>query len=205
MKLWLKILIGVVVVLVVGVLAAGAVLRTGFVIARQFGWGDNFMGSPMMQGGYRASSNNGGCACADGDEYGFNGQRGGGRSMMGGQNWGSQGSQENDFREMGPGMMGNAVAADEWVVVEGEVSAVDDNEMSVKTSDGKEISIFHMEWAYAQTEGFKAAKGDKVSLEGFYDEDYFVAGKITNSTSDTSVSLRDDNGRPLWAGGGNWR
>jgi uncharacterized protein YdeI (BOF family) len=207
MKLWKKILIGVGVVLVVGVLAIVALLRTGVVFAHQFGWADRMMGL-TQRGGYGGADNDG-CDCGQSPRYSNNGPMGGGRRPMMGGGWQNQPDQGNNWRGMGPGMMDEPglgmVAIDEWVTVEGQVTTVDSDQMIVKTSDGKEIEIYPQAWAYAQTEGFKVSADDKVSLMGFYDRNNFEAGKMTNVTSGESVSLRDDYGRPLWAGGGRWR
>jgi hypothetical protein len=213
MKLWKKIGIGVVVVLVVGVLAFGALLRTGVVLASQFGWTDRMMGS-SMRGGYGAAENDG-CDCGRSDGNSKNGRMGGmhgALSGMGDGRWQNQPNQSNnDSRGMGPGMMDEAgmgmgmVGVDKWVTVEGQVTTVDSDQMIVKTSDGKEIEISLQAWTYAQAEGFKVSVDDEVSLVGFYDRNNFEAGKISNSTSGKSIAVRDDYGRPLWAGGGRWR
>jgi len=47
-----------------------------------------------------------------------------------------------------------------------------------------------------------AQAGDQVTLTGFYEGDTFEAAQISNATSGEAVSIRDDAGRPLWAGGG---
>jgi len=214
MKLWKKISIGigvVLLVLVVGVLAFGALLRTGVVLASRTGWAERMMGS-SMRGGPGAAENDG-CDCGRSAGNFYNGRMGGMHGAlcgMGDGGWQNQPHQSNNnSRGMGPGMMDEAgmrmVGVDEWVTVEGQVTTVASDQMIVKTSDGKEIEISLQAWTYAQAEGFKVSVDDEVSLVGFYDRNNFEAGKISNTTSGKSIALRDDYGRPLWAGGGHWR
>jgi hypothetical protein len=167
------------------------------------------MGSTSLGG--NGAEEKDGCTCGRGDGYSFKGRMGGRQGgMMGEGGWQNQSNQSNNnWRGMGPWMMNEPgigmVEVDEWITVEGQVTTVDAEKMVVKTSDGKEIEISLQAWVYAQAEGFKVSVDDKVSLVGFYDRNNFEAGKITNSTSGKSVALRDDYGRPLWAGGGRWR
>jgi hypothetical protein len=39
-------------------------------------------------------------------------------------------------------------------------------------------------------------------LVGFYEGDDFEVGQIDNATNGQTVLVRDENGRPLWAGRG---
>ena len=47
-----------------------------------------------------------------------------------------------------------------------------------------------------------AQAGDSVSLTGFYEDGDFEVGQIDDQTTGQTVSLRDESGRPLWAGRG---
>ena len=57
-------------------------------------------------------------------------------------------------------------------------------------------------WTFAQEQGFVAAEDDQVTLTGFYEDGEFEVGKLENQTSGLLVLIREDSGRPLWAGGG---
>ena len=92
---------------------------------------------------------------------------------------------------------------DEWVTLQGTVTAVDANLLEVTTSDGKVVVVENRAWWFAQEQGFTLAVGDAVSLIGFYEDVDFEAGSITNLATSQTVSLRDADGRPLWAGRGN--
>lgn len=86
----------------------------------------------------------------------------------------------------------------EWVTVSGVVLSIDDTQMTVQTDSG-EIVIADRPWSFALEAGFTAQVGDQVTVQGFYENETFEAGQLTNG--DLTVSIRDDTGRPLWAGG----
>jgi len=87
----------------------------------------------------------------------------------------------------------------EWVTLTGAVVSADDIQMVVQTESG-EIVIADRPWSYALSAGFSAHPGDQVTMEGFYENETFEAGRLTNGAQ--VVSIREDSGRPLWAGGG---
>ena len=66
----------------------------------------------------------------------------------------------------------------------------------------KSITVEGRPWRFALEQGFTASVGDKVILAGFYDVDIFEVGQLANATSDLAIYIREDSGRPLWAGSG---
>ena len=72
----------------------------------------------------------------------------------------------------------------------------------INATDGQEIDISGRPWRFAQELGFFAEPGDSVKLVGFYEGEEFEVGLIDNVSSGQSVSIRDENGRPMWAGRG---
>ena len=70
--------------------------------------------------------------------------------------------------------------------------------MTLQTGSG-EIVIADRPWSYALEAGFSAQAGDQVTVQGFYEGETFEAGQLTNG--DLVVSIREESGRPLWAGG----
>ena len=92
---------------------------------------------------------------------------------------------------------------DEWVTLQGTVTAVDVNLLEVTTSDGKVVVVENRAWWFAQEQGYTLVLGDSVSLVGFYEGVDFEAGSITSLATSQTVSLRDEDGRPLWSGRGN--
>lgn len=89
-----------------------------------------------------------------------------------------------------------------WVILEGSVTTVDGSALVVETTDGEELVMDGRTWSFAQDLGFWAQVGDKVTLRGFYDGEEFEVGGIANETQSLEVQIRDESGRPLWAGGG---
>jgi len=117
------------------------------------------------------------------------------------------GSDKEGYEQSGDGVpFGDGVpdaVVDEWVTLQGTVTAVDASLLEVTTSDGKVILVENRAWWFAQEQGLTLAAGDSVSLTGFYDDGVFEAGSITSLATSQTVSLRDADGRPLWSGRGN--
>ncbi len=99
--------------------------------------------------------------------------------------------------------LGNPLAeVDEWINVEGEVTAVDSTLVTVALADGQVVEIYGRPWTYAQENGFSVQVGDRLLLTGFYEDNLLEVGAIQNLTTGASIQVREENGRPLWAGRG---
>lgn len=93
--------------------------------------------------------------------------------------------------------------ADE-VVILGTVIEVTPDFMKVAADDGSEILVENRVWWYAKDAGFSAELNDAVELRGFLDEvGKFEVSWMANLASGSSVSVREQGGRPNWAGSGN--
>ena len=90
----------------------------------------------------------------------------------------------------------------EWLTIQGTVASVDANTLVVLTTDGEQVTVEGRAWWFAQEQGFSAQVGDKVTLTGFHEDDHFEVGQIDDATTGQTVLIRDENGRPLWAGRG---
>ena len=91
----------------------------------------------------------------------------------------------------------------EWFSLLGSVSLVAADTLTIATADGSSIDINGRTWSYAQEMGFNPQKGDNLQLMGFYETpDHMEISEVVNLTSGENVVLRDENGRPGWAG---WR
>jgi hypothetical protein len=102
----------------------------------------------------------------------------------------------------GQGAGGGRVSAADWVTVDAAVEVLDDSGLRL-SADGETVTIQGRAWSYAQDAGLAVSTGDRLRLTGFYDESgLFEPGQIENLTTGQMVVLRDDGGRPLWAGGG---
>ena len=145
------------------------------------------LGRPAWSGaGKRAAAEQSGS-----DETAFE-QRGQGQGQRG---W------EQEEASPGTRDMGQA-QVDAWLTMQGTVASIDVNGLVILTADGQEIVMANRPWWFAQDAGFVAEVGDEVDLVGFYEGEGFEVGQITNATSGQIVPIREQNGRPLWAGGG---
>ena len=92
--------------------------------------------------------------------------------------------------------------ADTWIAVSGTVVAFD-GELTVETGEGEMVIHLGATW-YWDANGIALNVGDEVEVRGFYDGDEFEIGWIKNVTTDEEIAMRDETGRPLWAGRGRW-
>jgi hypothetical protein len=88
----------------------------------------------------------------------------------------------------------------------------------VQTISGEQVTMENRPWWFVQEQGFSAQVGDQVTLVGFYKGDdpstprqarddagsghRLEVGQIDDATNGQTVLMRDENGRPLWAGRG---
>jgi hypothetical protein len=90
---------------------------------------------------------------------------------------------------------------DEVVSLQGETLSVSEDELVLNTA-GEELRIEGRVWRYAQEQGFTTQVGRTLQVTGFYDNQKYEVIQMTDLTSNQSVTVRDENGRPLWAGQG---
>jgi hypothetical protein len=102
----------------------------------------------------------------------------------------------------GDGTGAGQAAVDEWLTLVGNVVSADSDKLVVQTTDGEQVVVENRPWWFAQEQGFTAQPGDRVTLTAFYEAESVEVGTITDVTSGQSVQLRDQSGRPMWAGRG---
>jgi hypothetical protein len=92
---------------------------------------------------------------------------------------------------------------DGWVTLEGEVASVEAELVVIYLSDGEIVEISGRPWSFIQENSYVIQPGDRVQLTGFYeDEVKFEIGSIENLSRGSLLQIRDQSGRPLWAGQG---
>lgn len=91
-------------------------------------------------------------------------------------------------------------AVDEWVTVQGMVTAVELNALTVETTDGELLVQLGPEHFWT-AQGITFEAGDQVEIIGFYEDGSFTAGTVKLVDTGETLALRDADGRPLWAGG----
>jgi hypothetical protein len=214
-----KIIMGVLFLGLVGALAVGAVNRTVAKSAdtnnteqRGAGWaraqedGTVLAANVDGRGGRNQATADETHAAGQGGQgqrEPLNTQQGGGRNSQTVGSQGSQGSQGNNGQSQAGAPQGEpqllaATEDHQWTIVSGAVLSIDDTQMTLQTDSG-EIVIADRPWSYALEAGFTAQIGEQVTVQGFYEGETFEAGQLTNG--DLVVSIREESGRPLWAGG----
>ncbi len=91
---------------------------------------------------------------------------------------------------------------DEWITLSGTVVSLDADALVVQTAVGEQVVMENRPWRYAQEQGFVATAGDQVRVVGFYEDGEFEVGQIDNLSTGLSVQIREEGGRPMWAGRG---
>ena len=120
---------------------------------------------------------------------------------QGGQGQGGYGA-EGRTDAPGDGTGTGQAQVEAWLTLRGTVVSVDDTSLVVQTDSGEQVVVENRPWWFAQEQGFSANIGDKVTVVGFYEDDEFEVGQLENLTSGLAVSIREEGGRPLWAGRG---
>jgi len=143
-----------------------------------------------------------------------NGQRATGQSAalpqagqgqgQGGQGQGQGGQGQGRVDPPGDGTGTGQAQVDEWLTLQGTVAMATTDELVVQTTGGEQILMDGRPWRFAQEAGFSAQAGDQLVLVGFYEGGDFEVGQIENMATGQVVLIRDEDGRPLWAGQG-WR
>ncbi len=136
------------------------------------------------------------------------------RDEMGRPAW-AGGGRNAQARQGGQGATGDSAGAGqakavEWLQFQGIVVSADPDALVVETAAGEEFIVEGRPWWFAQEQGFLAQAGDQVTLAGFYEQgdpltdlgQHLEVGRIENTSNGQTVLIRDENGRPLWAGFG---
>ena len=91
----------------------------------------------------------------------------------------------------------------EWFTLEGQVVDLDSTVLLISLADQDNLEITGRAWIFAQEAGYTLQPGDQLLLTGFYEtEDHFEVSHIQNQSTGQVLTLRDESGRPMWAG---WR
>ena len=195
-----KIVLGILLVSVIAVLLFGAACRTNAITTKGSGSQED---ASTLFGIFSVGDKSGSGTFQGG---GGNNRRGGGSG--GGNQQGGTGSQSSSSGDHGTG---NSTAASDlgstqasirvWTTIEGTVSVLTPDVLMVTSDQGAVYEIANRPWRFAQEQGFTTSLDNRLSIVGFFDENYvFEASQITDLTTGDSVKLRDDDGRPLWGG-----
>jgi hypothetical protein len=92
------------------------------------------------------------------------------------------------------------VSPEDWITIEGTVTAVAQNNLTIQTIDGTTLALQLGQASFTAEQGVAFAAGDLVKVIGYDQNGRFRAGEIDNLTQGGRLMLLDPNGRPLWAG-----
>jgi hypothetical protein len=191
-KVFKKIILGALLIGVIGVLIAGAVMRTSATSGERAG-----------ENGRRGRATEVVTADASQQNYGENWTPGGAVEQTRGRQGSGRGSQGGQaVVGDGQGAPLADVAAEDWLVVTGTVVSAADDLVEIKTDAGDVIPFEGRPLSFAAEQGFRLKAGDEVTLDGYDENGEFKIGKVTNPNSGVSITLRDASGRPSWAGRG---
>lgn len=186
-----KILLGVLLVGLIGVLIAGAVVRTNAKAGE---------GESSGYGGRGRTAEAGATLSDDGGQGG--GRWAQGEGVVTGRGQGGRGQGGGlSTTEAAPAPQAD-VTAEDWLTVQGTVVSVADDLVEIESEAGELIPFEGRPLSFAQEQGLTLHVGEKVQLAGFDEDGEFKIGQVKSLGSGASITLRDTSGRPGWAGRG---
>jgi hypothetical protein len=90
------------------------------------------------------------------------------------------------------------------VELSGAVVSLDGSDLILQTAQAEQVMASLGKPGYWETLGVTLQSGDAVQLGGFWEGDEFEVSTLTLIATGQTVVLRDESGRPMWAGGGRW-
>lgn len=91
----------------------------------------------------------------------------------------------------------------EWQQVTGEVTQMDDTQMTLRLADGTDLLVEGRPWQFAQQAGFQAQVGNQLQVRGYLEDGEFKVGALLNLAGDQEeLELRNAAGQPGWRGQG---
>lgn len=125
-----------------------------------------------------------------------------GEDLAGQSGGGSRGQGGNGRNDAYGGNLPNqGLLSGESVSYSAVVVESNSDHLLLRAENGTEILIEGRAWRYAHESGFTASVNQSLKLTGFPDEDgQFEVSWISNLNTGVSVFIRDEDGRPNWAG-----
>jgi hypothetical protein len=195
-----KIVVGTLVAALSGVLVVGAINRTDAKseqVAQEHEVNSGRLAreedrEPIQQGqGQQGQGNRAAYAETDTLE---SVSRGGGQGRL------SEGFSGNWQENTSRGGEGSAYV-DEWLEVVGTVVSMNEEELVLQLQDGQEMVVECKSWTYALELGFTTEIGHELKLYGFYEGEELEIGGFEDLTTQLLTMVREESGRPFWAGG----
>lgn len=111
----------------------------------------------------------------------------------------AQGGQPNDMQGKGFGV--GLAEGDEQITLNGTVVSISPDLLVIELADGSLLEVEGRVLSFLNEKGFSLSAGDELKITGFYEGESFEVIQITNDGTGQTIRVRDQNGRPLWAGG----
>ena len=93
--------------------------------------------------------------------------------------------------------------AHEWLILKGTVveGTESGGDIVIRSEEGEQVTVgTGPQWL--QSQDFTLLEGDEVTINGFWEDGEFKAGEIIRERDQASITLRDADGHPAWAGNG---
>ena len=188
---------------IVGLLAVALLAGVGYILLNPTGAEGQGPTGGQGQGRGRSEIVQSDAGTTDGVVYG-QGQLGQGRGNEGAEAqsqgaFGDAGAFDGSGRSSGAGQGRNETVRNvEWETLTGTVIGID-HEVAIQTAGG-EVLIGMGQSAYWAD--FEVNVGDEITVLGFHEDGEFKARSVENLDTGETVALRDETGRPMWAGQG---
>lgn len=130
--------------------------------------------------------------------YAASAYRGDGRGEGQGQGRGYQNYEQNDSHL-------SQDRVEEWLTVSGEITALDQAGVTLKTDDGQTMLINLGPSWFWESRGQFLEVGQQVTVRYFSDDGHLKAGEVTVDSTGERLVLREEDGQPVWAGRGQGR
>lgn len=101
----------------------------------------------------------------------------------------------------GDGTSTGIAEVEEWLTITGAVASTDPDLWVVTLSDGTSLDIEGRALSFLTELGFTVSVDDNLSLQVFLEDGEYEIGQIENQTTGAIAVIREESGRPLWAGG----
>mgnify|MGYP001110329196 CR=1 FL=1 len=147
----------------------------------------------------RGQDNGRGSNDCDGEQYSDGTEYRKGAEEQGNRSGTTQGGQPEGMP--GDGLGVGQAEVDEQMTEIGTVVSVSADLLVIELPDGSQLDLEGRVLSFLIEQGFSIVEGDELTITGFYESDNFEVIQILNDTSGENISVRDQNGRPLWAGG----
>jgi hypothetical protein len=190
-----KIVVGTLLVAMIGLLVFGAWNRTQAKSASD---------SASVSGEHLSQANGALQSGAGQGQAGYQGSRGSDiesqQSAANGQHSG-QGGQQSAADGQQSAVGSPQADVTELITLLGAVDSAAADAVVVAIPDQAPIELSGRTLSFAQEQGLTFQPGDNLKLTGFYEDQDFEVQAIENLTTGQSSALREESGRPLWAGG----